>query len=253
MSEVSKESRQVSKGYLVFLVILMGLVSQMDSWLSLIETKAVPGILSQFALSASEFAFLQGLFGIIVFGVFFIAWFADAAGRKAGMMTLVLVMGVPALLIVFFSVNIYIFLLLYSIIIMGTTSNLWELPISEEAPAKRRGILGGIAFFIGMVPLYAIFGSGIVDKYGWQWGYGVMFFLMVILVVLILFMRNPRRWENSVQSRGGKRLGVPPPKNTVETRSSLLVSSWVCRSLTSASTYSCRGASPFRGWELKSQ
>ena len=39
-------SRTVSKGYMIFLVILMGLVSQMDSWLSLIETKAVPGILS---------------------------------------------------------------------------------------------------------------------------------------------------------------------------------------------------------------
>ena len=40
--------RSVSKGYMVFLVILMGLVSQMDGWLSLIETKAVPGILTPF-------------------------------------------------------------------------------------------------------------------------------------------------------------------------------------------------------------
>jgi len=207
MSDVQKELPKVSKGYLVFLVILMGLVSQMDSWLSLIETKAVPGILSQFAVSASEFAFLQGIFGIIVFGVFFIAWFADSAGRKAGMMTLVLVMGIPAILIVFFSVNIYVFLLLYSVIIMGTTSNLWEVPISEEAPAKRRGLLGSIAFLIGVIPLYAVVGSGIIDKYGWQWGYGVMFFLMVVLMVLLIFMKNPQRWKNVAEARE-ERLGV---------------------------------------------
>ena len=201
-------SRVVSKGYMIFLVILMGLVSQLDSWLSLIETKAVPGILAQFAISASEFAFYQGLFGIIVFGVFFIAWFADAFGRKIGMMALVLVMGIPAILVVFLSLNIYIFLLLYSIIIMGTTSNLWEVPIAEEAPAKSRGLNGSIAFLIGVIPLYAIIGSRIIDTYGWQWGYGVMFFFMLILMLLLLFMKEPRRWKNAAEARGNKRLGV---------------------------------------------
>jgi MFS family permease len=193
---------------MVFLVILMGLVSQMDSWLSLIETKAVPGILSQFAISASDFAFYQGLFGIIVFGVFFIAWFGDAFGRKIGMITLVLVMGIPGILIVFLSSNLYIFLLLYSIIIMGTTSNLWEVPISEEAPAKRRGLNGSIAFLIGVIPLYAIIGSRIIDSYGWRWGYGVMFFFMLILIVLLQFMKEPGRWRNAAEARGNKRLGV---------------------------------------------
>jgi SP family galactose:H+ symporter-like MFS transporter len=201
-------TRAVSKGYMIFLVILMGLVSQMDSWLSLIETKAVPGILAKFAISASEFAFYQGLFGIIVFGVFFIAWFADAFGRKIGMMALVLVMGIPAILIVFLSLNIYIFLLLYSIVIMGTTSNLWEVPISEEAPAKSRGLNGSLAFLIGVIPLYAIIGSRIIDTYGWQWGYGTMFFFMLILMLLLLFMKEPRRWKNAAEARGNKRLGV---------------------------------------------
>jgi len=193
---------------MVFLIILMGLVSQMDSWLSLIETKAVPDILAGFALSASEFAFYQGIFGIIVFGVFFIAWFADAFGRKIGMLTLVLVMGVPAILIVFLSSNIYVFLLLYSIIIMGTTSNLWEVPISEEAPAKRRGLNGSIAFLIGVIPLYAIIGSRIIDSYGWRWGYGAMFIFMLVLIVLLLFMKEPQRWKKAAEARGYKRLGV---------------------------------------------
>jgi MFS family permease len=201
-------TRVVSKGYMVFLVILMGLVSQMDSWLSLIETKAIPGVLASFSITAGEFALKQGLFGIIVFGVFFIAWFSDAFGRKRGMMALVLVMGVPAILIVFLSSSVQVFLLLYSLIIMGTTSNLWEVPIAEEAPAKRRGLIGSLAFLIGVVPLYAIIGIRIIDAYGWRWGYGVMFFLMVLLLLLLSFMKETRRWKDAALSRGNRRLGV---------------------------------------------
>jgi MFS family permease len=203
-----------SKRYMIFLVAIMGLVSQMDSWLSLIETKAVPGILDEFwsgiaeATARSEFALLQGLFGIIVFGVFFIAWFADAYGRRMGMFTLVLVMGIPAILIVFLSFNIYMFLLLYSVVIMGTTSNLWEVPISEEAPAKTRGLYGSAAFLIGVIPLYAILGSSLIDSLGWRWGYGSMFFLMLLLMVLLYFMKDPQRWKDTLEARERTRLGI---------------------------------------------
>ena len=125
-------TQAVSKGYMIFLVVVMGLVSQMDTWLSLIETLAVPNILTEFwvivddasaAVARSEFAFWQGMFGIIVFGVFVIAWFADDFGRRKGLMLLVMVMGIPTILIVFLSVNVYMFLLLYSVVIMGTKSN----------------------------------------------------------------------------------------------------------------------------------
>ncbi len=207
----------VSKRYMIFLVAVMGLMSQMDSWLSLIESKALPYIITEFwspiddaarAIARSEFAFLQGMFGIIVFGVFFIAWFADAYGRRTGMMALALVMGIPAILMVFLSINIYVFLLLYSVVIMGTTSNLWEVPISEEAPAKSRGLYGSAAFLIGVIPLYAILGTRIIDGFGWKWGYGVMFFLMLILMVLLYFMKDPQRWKDTAAARGNTRLGV---------------------------------------------
>ncbi|TFG96523.1 MFS transporter [Candidatus Thorarchaeota archaeon] len=207
----------VSKRYMVFLVVVMGLVSQMDSWLSLIETKALPGIIDTFwnnpigaarDAALTEFGLLQGLFGIIVFGVFFIAWFADAYGRRTGMMALVLVMGIPAILIVFMSINVYVFLILYSVVIMGTTSNLWEIPISEEAPAKSRGLYGSAAFLIGVIPLYALLGTRIIDSLGWQWGYGVMFFLMLVLMILLYFMKEPQRWKDTVTARENVRLGV---------------------------------------------
>ncbi|MHA2026074.1 MAG: MFS transporter [Candidatus Thorarchaeota archaeon] len=207
----------VSKRYMIFLVVVMGLVSQMDSWLSLIETKALPGIIDSFwgnpvgparDLARTEFALLQGIFGILVFGVFFIAWFADAYGRRKGMMLLVLTMGIPAILIVFLSINIYMFLLLYSIVIMGTTSNLWEVPVSEEAPAKSRGMYGSAAFLIGVIPLYALLGTRIIDALTWQWGYGIMFVMMLALMLMLYFMKDPQRWKDTVAARDNVRLGV---------------------------------------------
>ncbi len=195
-----------NKRYMIFLVLIMGLVSQMDSWLSLIETKAVTYIVADFSILISDFSLLQGIFGIIVFGVFFIGWFADAYGRRLGMMLLVLVMGVPTILIVYLSLDVYWFLFFYSLVIMGTTSNLWEVPISEEAPAEKRGRYGSIAFLIGVIPLYAIIGARIVDM-DWRWGYGVMFIFMIALLVLLYFMKEPERWVEKHGARE-KRLGI---------------------------------------------
>ena len=219
-TEQTAEAPKVSKRYLIGLVVLMGLISNMDSWLSLIESKALIGILREFwgitatstaleiQAAQTDFALLQGVFGVIVFGVFFIAWYADAYGRKKGMMVLVMVMGIPAILIVFLSINQYVFLLLYSVVIMGTTSNLWEVPISEEAPAKSRGMYGSAAFMIGVIPLYAIIGPMIIDASDWRWGYGVMFFLMIILMVLLFKMKDPQRWKDTRDARGETRLGI---------------------------------------------
>jgi MFS family permease len=205
-SEQPASVSETSSRYMIFLVIVMGLASQMDSWLSLIESKAVPGILSTYAVDLDYFLLWQGIFGVIVFGVFFIGWFSDAYGRRKGMMALVLVMGVPTILIVFLAVDLFTFLLFYSIIIMGTTSNLWEVPISEEAPPARRGLYGSIAFLIGVIPLYAILGTNIIDNFGWQWGYGIMFFLMVALMILLVFMKDPQRWKDTAGQREG--LGI---------------------------------------------
>ncbi|NHJ12904.1 MAG: MFS transporter [Candidatus Thorarchaeota archaeon] len=193
--------------YIIFLVVVMGLVSNMDSWLSLIEATAFPLAIAEFGLTAENFALWQGAFGIIVFGVFFIGWFADAFGRRKGMMLLTVVMGIPTILIVYLSTDVFIFLLLYSIVIMGTTSNLWEVPVSEEAPAEKRGLYGSLAFLIGVIPLYAILGNRIIYATDWRWGYGVMFFLMIVLLVLLFFMKDPQRWTDSHEARG-KKLGV---------------------------------------------
>ena len=54
-------------------------------------------------------------------------------------------------------------------------SNLWEIPVSEESPAKKRAIYGGVATLISLIPIAAIIGDDIADALGWRWSYGIFF------------------------------------------------------------------------------
>jgi len=147
----------------------MGLVGFLDNNLNFMEGQVIPDIITHYNLPSAEyFAFWQGIFGIVTFSVFFLSWFTDAFGRKKGIFILILLMGIPAFLIPFLSVNVLIFFILYSIMITGTISNIWEIPVSEESPAKKRGFYGGLATLISLIPLYAIIGDDIAVALGWQ-------------------------------------------------------------------------------------
>ncbi len=191
-----------TKGYMFYLVVFMGFVGLMDGFLSQIESVAVPYLLVDFGITPEAFAFWQGIYGIISFAVFFIAWISDAFGRKKGILLLVLVMGVPALLIGLTAFTFHLFMILYTIIITATLSNMWELPIVEESQPKKRGLYGGLTFLIGLIPVYAFVGVPIAEAFGWRWTYGVMFFLMLFVIILWVFMKEPQIWLDAHEKRG---------------------------------------------------
>lgn len=206
---MSETYEQRSSGYVCYLVIFMGLVGLLDQYLSQVEGPLIPFILEDFGITAVEFAIWQGIYGIIAFLVFFIAWISDAYGRRKGILILMLVLGVPTLLIVLTTEgNFHLFMILYSIIILGTISNLWEIPISEEAPPKKRGFYGSIAFMIGLIPIFAFVAGPIATSIGWRWAYGIMFFFMLGLCVMWYFMKEPKRWEIVHKERGSKILKI---------------------------------------------
>lgn len=190
-----------SPRYIYFIVIFMGTIGLMDTYLSLIETVVVPDILTEFNISAESFAFWQGIAGLLTFSVFFVGWFADAFGRKKGMLTLILAMGIPAFLIGFASFTFQLFMILYALVITGTLSNLWELPVTEEAKPEKRGLYGGIAVLISLIPIYAIIGDDIADAFGWRWAYGLAVIPMVVLLIMWYFMKEPQRWIDAQESR----------------------------------------------------
>ncbi len=190
------EDRVRSKGYMTYLIIFMGLIALVDQYLSLIETSAVPYIMAHFDIGIDEFALWQGLFGIVAFLVFFLSWFADVLGRKIGILILLLMMSVSAVLIGFVgSSSLWAFFILYSILILATNANLWTIPISEESPAKNRAINGSVAFLVGLLPLYAVLGDPIAEKYGWPWMYGVFGIVGFVIIILWFFMKETKRWE----------------------------------------------------------
>jgi len=206
---MSEKFEQRSGKYVAYLVVFMGLVGLLDQYLSQVEGPLIPFILEDYGITPWEFALWQGIYGIITFGVFFIAWFSDAYGRRKGILILMLVMGIPALLIVFTTEgNFHWFMILYSIIILGTLSNLWEIPISEEAPPEKRALYGNLAFLIGLIPLFALLAGPIATSIGWRWGYGIMFFFMLGLCIMWYFMKEPERWEIARKERGSKVLKI---------------------------------------------
>ena len=202
------KSTENSGRYTIFIVVFMGLVGLMDNYLALIENVAVTEINAEFGLLPEEFAFWQAIFGIITFSVFFIGWFTDAFGRKKGVLVLMLVMGVPALLIGLTANTILLFFILYAIVITGTLSNMWEIPVTEESPPERRATYGGIATLMSLIPIYAILGPIIADNLGWRWTYGIMFFFMLGLLILWYFMREPKRWLECKEEREHKLLKI---------------------------------------------
>jgi MFS family permease len=214
---MSETYEQRSSGYVWYLVIFMGLVGLLDQYLSQVEGPLIPFILEDFGITAVEFAIWQGIYGIIAFLVFFIAWISDAYGRRKGILILMLVLGIPTLLIVLTTEgNFHLFMLLYSIIILGTISNLWEIPISEEAPPKKRGLYGSIAFMIGLIPIFAFVAGPIATSIGWRWAYGIMFFFMLGLCIMWYFMKEPKRWEIVHKERGSKILKIKDAFKTLD-------------------------------------
>ncbi|MBD3215360.1 MAG: MFS transporter [Candidatus Lokiarchaeota archaeon] len=198
-----------SRGYMIFLVIFMGLVGNMDNYISLIETRILPDIRGSFGLSQPEMLLWLSIFGVISFAVFFIAWFFDAFGRKKGILLLMATLSIPCLFIGLLPEFLFVFLTMYGISIMATQSNAWQIPITEDSPPKKRGLYGGLTFLIGLIPLYALFGGDISTALGWQWAYGIMFFLFLILLIPWYFMKEPERWKRSrEEDHGGKYLKI---------------------------------------------
>jgi len=105
IKEEEQDTKLRSSRYQWFIVVFMGLVGMVDNNLNLMENVAIPYILDEFSMAATDFALIQAIFGIVTFAVFFIAWFFDAFGRKKGVLVLMLVMGFPIFYLVFYYYN----------------------------------------------------------------------------------------------------------------------------------------------------
>ncbi|UCH59257.1 MAG: MFS transporter [Anaerolineales bacterium] len=192
-----------SRNYLVYLILLMGLVAIMDQYLSTVKTTALPYILEEYALEPAQFSYLEAIYLIATFLIFLLNGLNDILGRKFAILILILLMGGSALGITLFTPSIHWFMLFYTLAIFTTVSNMWAIPVSEEAPAQSRAKLVSVVYVIGLIPLQAILPPILINRLGldWRWMYGVMSILMIPLLLMWLFMRETGRYREIKQER----------------------------------------------------
>jgi len=232
-STISEPSR--SRSYLIYLTVLLGLVAIMDQYLSTVKTTAIPYILEEYGITASDFSWWEALYLVSSFFIFLLNGLNDIIGRRLSTLILTLLMGLSALGIMIWTPSIHLFMVFYAIVMYTTVSNMWTIPISEESPAIKRAKNVSIVYVIGLIPLQALLPPLLVNTWGldWKWMYGVMFVFMIPVLVLWFFMQETHRYEViKKQRREGSRrkhimgLGVI---NQQDLRYILIAASiWLC-------------------------
>ncbi|HWR27274.1 MAG TPA: MFS transporter [Candidatus Thermoplasmatota archaeon] len=192
----SSLKNQRTRRYILYLVIFMGMIAIMDQYLSFMETVAIPEILKEYNISASQFSWWEALYFIPTFFIFLLNGLTDIIGRKLSILILFTMMGFSSLAIVFLTPSFHFFMLFLAIITFTTVSNMWTIPISEEAPAEKRAKLVSIVYGISLLPIAAILPL-LIDHFslGWRWYYGTMFFFMIPVFIMWIFMKETYRYE----------------------------------------------------------
>jgi putative MFS transporter len=192
-----------SRSYLIYLITLMGLVAVMDQYLSTVKTTALPYIIEEYAISASQFSWLEALYLTSSFFIFVLNALNDVIGRKLASLVLILLMGLSAIAIVLWTPSIHLFMVSYALVMFTTVSNMWTIPVSEESPAQQRAKYVSIVYVIGLIPLQALLPPLLLDTLGldWKWMYGIMFLFMIPVLVMWLFMQETGRYAAIRQER----------------------------------------------------
>jgi MFS family permease len=205
--QVSSFKNERTRRYIIFLIIFMGTIALMDQYLSMIETTAIPNILKEYSVTDTEYSWWKVLYFIPTFLIFLLNGLTDIIGRKKSLLILIFLFGFASLGIVIATPTFHLYMLFFTIIIFATVSNMWTLPISEEAPAEKRAKYISIVYFISLIPLQAII-PPLLSRLGlsWKWMFGIMFLFMIPVLLMWFFMKETKRYELIKEERKlGKR------------------------------------------------
>ena len=199
-SEEGKKSSGITsertRSYIIYLVIFMGMIAIMDQYLSIIETTAIPNILQDYSVTDTQYAWWKAVYFIPTFLIFLLNGLTDIIGRKKSLFILIVLFGSASLGIVYATPSFHLYMTFFAIIIFATVSNMWSIPISEEAPAEKRAKYISIVYFISLIPLQALI-PPLLSRLGlnWRWMYGIMFFFMIPVLLMWFFMKETKRYE----------------------------------------------------------
>jgi MFS family permease len=201
--KASTGSQARSRGYLVYLMALMGLVAVMDQYLSTIKTTAIPYVIEEYGIAASRFSWLEAVYLVFTFFIFLLNGLNDLIGRKLSILILILLMGLSAIGVVLWTPSLHLFMVFYTVAMFTTVSNMWTIPVSEESPADKRAKYVSIVYVIGLIPLQALLPPFLLNTLGlsWKWMYGVMSLFMIPVLILWLFMKETQRYATIQEQR----------------------------------------------------
>jgi MFS family permease len=175
----------------------MGLVAVMDQYISTIKTTAIPYIIEEYGVTASDFSWNEAVYLIATFFVFLLNGLNDIIGRRWAILVLTVLMGLACLAIVLFTPTFQLFMIFYTVAMFTTVSNMWTIPISEESPAEKRAKYVSIVYVIGLIPLQALLPPLLLNvlNLNWKWMYGAMFILMLPALIMWQYMKETHRYE----------------------------------------------------------
>jgi MFS family permease len=187
---------QRSRQYILYLVIFLAMVAIMDQYLSFIETTAIPNILKDYAVTDAQYSWWKVVYFLPTFLIFALNGLTDIIGRKKSLLILILLFGLASLGMVAYTPSFHWYMLWFAIITFATVSNMWAIPIGEEAPAEKRAKYVSVVYFISLIPLQAVI-PVVIARLGlsWKWMYGVMFLFMIPVLVMWVFMKETNRYE----------------------------------------------------------
>ncbi|HET59889.1 MAG TPA: MFS transporter [Chloroflexi bacterium] len=191
------------RNYMLYLILLMGMVALMDQYIGTVKTTALPYILEEYQIDGPRFSYWEGLYLAATFFIFLLNGLTDMIGRKWSIFVLIVIMGVTSLGIVLFAPTFHTFMIMYTLATFATVSNIWSMPISEESPAENRAKYVAVTYIIGLIPLQAILPPIIINQLGlsWKWMYGVMFLFMLPVLLFWTRMRETSRYRLIQQER----------------------------------------------------
>ena len=194
--QIGDLKKERTRRYMIYLIIFMGSIALMDQYLSIIETTAIPNILQEYSITDTEYAWWKVLYFIPTFLIFLLNGLTDIIGRKKSLLILIFLFGLASLGIVMATPTFHLYMVFFTIIIFATVSNMWTIPISEEAPAEKRAKYISIVYFISVIPLQAII-PPLLSRLGlsWKWMYGIMFLFMIPVLIMWFFMKETNRYK----------------------------------------------------------
>jgi len=200
--KIGGSMNQQTRNYIIYLIIFMAMIAIMDQYLSFIETTAIPNVLREYSVTDSQYSWWKALYFIPTFLIFLLNGLTDIIGRKNSLLILILLFGCASLGIVYATPSFHLYMVFFAIITFATVSNMWTIPISEEAPAEKRAKYVSLIYFISLIPLQAIIPS-VLSRLGfsWKWMYGIMFLFMIPVLVMWLFMKETKRYEMVKEER----------------------------------------------------